>query len=80
MPNYCSHCGVKHSTAGSQEPADISPPIKNAKKKPRKVSAYSKRYGRHFTRLAPKNKKKNGSWKKNGFTRTQKQAHKAAKQ
>jgi hypothetical protein len=75
MPNFCSHCGVKHSTSASVE--ETAPPVKT--KKPRKVSAYSKRYGKHFKSLAPKNKKKNGSWKKNGFTRTQKQAHKAAK-
>lgn len=37
--------------------------------KPKKVSAYHKKYGRSFKKLAPKYKKKNGSWKKNGFKR-----------
>ena len=45
----------------------------------RKASAYSKRYGAAFKRIAPKNKKKNGGWKQGGFARTQKAAHKAAK-
>jgi hypothetical protein len=45
----------------------------------RKASAYSKRYGAAFKRIAPKNKKKNGGWKQGGFTRTQKAAHRAAR-
>ena len=47
-------------------------------KKGRKASAYSKAYGRAFKRVAPKYKKKNGSWKKDGFKRAQKEAHKLA--
>jgi ribosomal protein L17 len=50
-----------------------------AKKATRKASAYSKKYGRAFKRLAPKYKKKNGSWKKDGFKRCQKAAHRAVK-
>ncbi len=45
----------------------------------RKASAYSKRYGAAFKRLAKKNKKKNGGWKQGGFARTQKAAHRAAR-
>jgi len=56
-----------------------SPGKKSSSKAPRKASAYSKRYGAAFKRLAKKNKKKNGGWKQGGFSRTQKQAHKAAK-
>jgi len=52
---------------------------KFGKKAQRKASAYSKRYGAAFKRLAKKNKKKNGGWKAGGFARTQKAAHKAAK-
>ena len=48
-------------------------------KSSRKASAYSKRYGAAFKRIAPKNKKKGGGWKKGGFARTQKAAHKAAR-
>ena len=54
------------------------PPYGKAKPK-RRASAYSKRYGAAFKRIAKKNKKKGGGWKKGGFARTQKAAHKAAK-
>ena len=45
----------------------------------RKASAQSKRYGREFKRLTPKFKTKSGKWKKDGFKRCVKAAHKAAK-
>ena len=45
----------------------------------RRVSAYSKRYGAAFKRLAPKYKKKSGGWKKDGFKRCSAAARKAAK-
>ena len=45
----------------------------------RKASARSKKYGRAFKRLAPKFKKKNGSWKKDGFKRCVRAAHRACK-
>ncbi len=45
----------------------------------RKASAYSKRYGKAFKKVAGKYKKKSGGWKKNGFKRAQKEAHKLAK-
>ena len=45
----------------------------------RKASAYSKRYGAAFRKVAPKFKKKNGSWKTDGFKKAQKAAHKLAR-
>ena len=48
-------------------------------KKPRKASAYSKRYGKIFEQIAPTYKLKNGSWKKNGFRSAVRAAHKLAK-
>ena len=45
----------------------------------RKASAYSKRYGKAFKRLAPKFKKKSGGWVKNGFKRCAAAARRAAK-
>jgi len=48
-------------------------------KKTRKVSAYSKRYGTEFRRIAPKHKTKSGAWKKDGFKRAQAAAHKATR-
>lgn len=49
------------------------------KKVRRKVSAYQTRYGENFRKVAPKYKKKDGSWKKDGFKRAQKEAHKLTK-
>ncbi len=45
----------------------------------RKPSTYITKYGVNFKKIAPKNKKKDGSWKKDGFKRTQKAAHAATK-
>lgn len=44
-------------------------------KRARKVSAYSKAYGKHFKKVQGKYKKKNGSWKQDGFKRAQAEAH-----
>jgi len=55
------------------------PTSRTGSKPKRRASAYSKRYGAAFKRLAKKNKKKGGGWKKDGFARTQKAAHKEAK-
>jgi hypothetical protein len=49
-----------------------------AEKKPRKASAYSKRYGKAFKKLSPDFKKMNGEWKKNGFRSAVRAAHKLA--
>lgn len=57
--------------------AVLGTPIK-PRKKPRKkpsFNSYAAHYGRNFKKLAPANKKKDGSWKKDGFKRTQSQAH-----
>lgn len=45
----------------------------------KKVSAYSRRYGRAFKKVASKYKTKSGAWMKNGFARAQKEAHRIAK-
>jgi hypothetical protein len=54
-------------------------PVPPAPKRKRKATAYSKRYGKAFKRLAPKYKKKDGSWKKDGFKRCAAAARRAAK-
>ena len=79
MANFCHECGTAskgHSHSGSI--ATDTVPEKKAKV-PRKASAYSKRYGKHFKTVAPKHQTKSGSWKKDGFLKTQKAAHKLAK-
>ena len=45
----------------------------------RKATAASKRYGRAFKKIAKDYKKKNGSWKVNGFRNAVRAAHKLAK-
>ena len=45
----------------------------------RKGSAYSRRYKSAFKRQAMKYRKQNGSWKKDGFKRAVRAAHKEAK-
>lgn len=45
----------------------------------RKASAYSKKYGAAFKRVAKKYKKKNGGWKKDGFRLAQAAAHRIAR-
>lgn len=51
----------------------------SSKPKKRRRSAYSRRYSQCFKKLAPKYKKKNGSWKKDGFKRCAAAARRCAK-
>jgi hypothetical protein len=51
----------------------VAEPIK------RKVNAYNRRYGRAFKKCKSKHMKKNGTWKKGGFKRCVKEAHRMAK-
>lgn len=73
---YHAAIGTARRDIGS-DLGDSAPPRKE--KKPRKVSASAKRYGREFKRLAPRYKKKSGGWKKDGFKRCAAAARKAAK-
>ena len=77
MANFCHECGTATTHTHTVVPVESSPSPKV--KKPRKASAYSKRYGKHFKAIAPANKTKAGSWKKGGFLKTQKAAHRKAK-
>ena len=47
-------------------------------KKGRKASAYSRKYKAAFKRVSKQYKKKNGEWKKDGFRRAVKAAHRIA--
>jgi len=72
------------ATAISSSPgkAKAKPARKKAAAPPkakRKASAYSKRYGAHFKRVAKKHKTKSGSWKKGGFKKAQREAHRLAR-
>lgn len=48
-------------------------------KRRRKVSDYQKAYGKNFKKVQGKYKKKDGSWKQDGFKRAQQEAHKLTK-
>jgi len=45
----------------------------------RKVSAYQRKYKKAFAKVAPKHKKKDGTWKKGGFKAAVKAAHRMCK-
>lgn len=45
----------------------------------RKVSSANKKYKKAFAKVKKKYQKKNGGWKKDGFKRAVKEAHKLAK-
>lgn len=51
----------------------------DAAKTRKKASAYARRYKAAFKRQAMKYRKQNGSWKKDGFKRAVRAAHKEAK-
>jgi hypothetical protein len=55
---------------------DPQPKTKKAKRQP---SAYQKRYSKAFKKHQNKYKTTKGKWKKDGFKRCQKAAHKEAK-
>ena len=48
-------------------------PVRKKRKTPRQVA-----YAKAFKRIAPKYKNKNGKWKKDGFKRCVKEAHRIA--
>jgi len=87
----CATCAMiqgilmaKGVSAGAAHEVAYSKPVRSTtrmvkKKASRKVSDYHKKYGRAFKRLASRFKKKNGSWKKDGFKRCAAAARKEAK-
>lgn len=82
MTNFCAHCGTS-LTAGAATPAVRSAPgrtktqVKTVVK--RKPSAYNNKYSKALKSVSKTYKKKDGSWKKNGFRSAVKAAHKKAK-
>ena len=50
-----------------------------SKAKPKRKSAYSRKYKAAFKKIAPRHKLKSGKWKKGGFKAAVKAAHKAVK-
>lgn len=70
LPPGTTQAFVDGTTTGSVKAA-------KAKGVKRKASAYSKEYKRAFKRVSKQYRKKDGSWKKDGFKRAVKQAHKS---
>lgn len=52
--------------------------VKEGKATRKRITAYQKKYKKAFKSLAPKYKNKNGKWKKDGFKRCVKEAHRIA--
>lgn len=75
---YAAGYHAAHRTDVRDITSERGDPKPKAKKR-RKASAYNKKYGAAFKRLAPKYKKKNGQWKKDGFKRCGAAARKEAK-
>jgi len=88
MPRYCPRCGETlhtHSTTkggarkgarvGSRLAYDDTPSVK----KKRGPSAYNIKYSKAFKKVEPRFKKKNGSWKQDGFKNAGKAARKLIK-
>ena len=65
--------------AGDRVNEVLEQPNVVVKKAKRKVSAYSKKYKKEFRRIAGQYKNKSGKWKKGGFRKAVKAAHKAVK-
>ena len=52
MANFCHECGAAHGASHTVSAGVATPTPK--KKAPRKVSAYAKAYGKHYTALKKK--------------------------
>lgn len=69
---------ITPSKAASKPKKAASRPNPTPKPK-RAASAYNKRYSAALKKVAPKYKKKNGTWKKDGFKKAVREAHRLAK-
>lgn len=67
----------ERESEGSQIAMEVQASTSTAK--PRRKSAYSRKYKAAFRRIAPTYKNKNGTWRKGGFRKAVKAAHKAVK-
>lgn len=77
MSNYCSECGTSLNKETSVTRSTVkSVPASKAKRKP---SAYSLKYSKAFKSVKSAHMKKSGGWKKDGYKRAVKAAHKKAK-
>ncbi len=77
MEEYLQLLNGLTSDMGSSSPPPADMPEPKPKKK--KMSAYMRRYKANFAKIENEYKLKNGNWKKNGFKRAVKEAHRMSK-
>lgn len=70
---------LRRLVTSERESEGSSLAMRETKKTPRKPSAYNLRYAKHFDKVSKRYKKKSGGWMKDGFKRTQKEAHRLAR-
>lgn len=81
MPRYCPRCGEalhSHSTTKGEVRKTARRAYEKTDKPARKPNPANARYSKAFKEVEHKYKTKSGSWKKDGFARAQKAAHKLA--
>tara|TARA_R100000231_G_scaffold9851_1_gene12118 strand:- start:397 stop:651 length:255 start_codon:yes stop_codon:yes gene_type:complete len=66
----------ERESEGAKEAMETKP---TATPRKRRASAYSRKYKAAFRRIASTYKNKNGTWRKGGFRKAVKAAHKAVK-
>ena len=82
MPRYCPRCGEalhSHSTTKGEVRKTARRAYEPKAKPKRKASAYSKKYGRAFKKVAPKHKKKTVHGKKMGSNVLRRKLHRLAR-
>jgi len=67
------------SSAVASVKSDVKEVVDTAKKVKKKTSAYNRKYKAAFKKIASRQKLKSGKWKKGGFKKAVKAAHKAVK-
>jgi len=81
MPRYCPRCGKtlhSHGTTKGETRKTARKAYEPTKKK-RGPSAYNLKYSKAFKKVEPRFKKKNGSWKQDGFKNAGKAARRLIK-
>lgn len=85
MPRYCPRCGEtlhSHGTTKGETRKTARRAYEKTdslQKKKRGPSAYNLKYSKAFKKVEPRFKKKNGSWKQDGFKNAGKAARKLIK-
>ena len=69
---------VQDVAVGEAQAAEL-PKVGSASKPRKKTTAYQRRYKKAFKQVSPTYKKKDGKWKKDGFQKAVRAAHKEAR-